>query len=127
MLSDKVHVLIKSLNACHVGLWIIRKFYFLSTTNTLCAPVKVSHIYRTSHLTGNCVEACLPSLHWLTSAFWCEGKMYDRGSLHFIDDAERYVASSLSVYRDASELTKKPSKWTPEEFALDHAVWLTAH
>ena len=87
MLSDKVHLLIKSLNACHVGLCIIRKFYFLSTTDALCAPIEISHIYRTSYLACDCVEACLPSLYWLACSFWSKCKMHNRRALHFVDYA----------------------------------------
>ena len=72
MLSDKVHFLIKSLNACHIGFCIIRKSYFLSAADALCTPVEISHIYRTSYLACDSVETCLPSLHWLTCAFRCE-------------------------------------------------------
>ena len=126
MLSDKVHFLIKSLNASHVGLRVIRKFYFLSTAYALCTPVEVSHIYRTSYLARDSMETCLPSLHWLASAFRCECKVYDRRLLHLVDYAECNVAASLSVYRNTSEFAEKPSEWTPEKLALDHAVRFSA-
>ena len=106
MLSDKVHFLIKSLNACHIGFCIICKFYFLSAADALCAPVEISHIYRTSNLACDSVEACLPSLDWLACAFRCKSKVYNRSSLHLIDYAESYVATSFSVYRDAAELAE---------------------
>ena len=78
MLPDKVHVLIKGLNACHVGLCVIRKFNFMSSAYTLGAPVEISHIHGTSYLTGNCVEACLPALYRLACAFRSERQMHDR-------------------------------------------------
>ena len=127
MLSDKVHFLIKSLNTCHVGLWIIRKFYFLSTAYALCSPVEVSHIYRTPHLACDCMESCLPSLCRLACAFRSKSKVNDRGSLHFIDDAEGYGATSLSVYGYTSELTEKPSERAPKKLTLYHTVWFSAY
>ena len=127
MLTDKVHFLIKSLNACHIGFCIICKFYFLSAADALCAPVKVSHIHRASYLACDSVESCLPSLYWLACAFWCKSKVYNRSSFHFINYAEGYVAASLSVDRYAAEFTEKPSERSPEKFALDHAVWFTTN
>ena len=127
MLSDKVHFLIKSLNASHVGLRVIRKFYFLSTAYALCTPVEVSHIYRTSYLARDSMETCLPSLCRLAGAFRSKSKVNDRCSLHFIDNAEGYAAASLSVYRYASKLAEKPSERAPEKLALDHAVRLAAY
>ena len=126
MLSDKVHFLIESLNACHIGFCVIRKFYFLSAADALCTPVEVSHIHRTSYLACDSMETCLPSLHWLASAFRCECKVDDRRLLHLVDYAECNVAASLSVYRNTSELAEKPSEWTPEKLALDHAVRLSS-
>ena len=127
MLSDKVHLLIKSLNACHVGFCVIRKFYFLSTADAFCAPVEISHIYRTSYLTCDGMETCFPSLDWLACSFRCERQMYYWSIFHLIDHAKGHIAASLSVNRYAAELAKKPSEWTPEKFAFDHAVWLSAH
>ena len=127
MLSDKVHVLIKGLNACHVGLCVIRKFNFLSSAYALCAPVEISHVYRTSHLAGNCMEACLPALYRLACAFRSKCQMHYGSPFHLIDDAESHIAASLSVHRNASQLAQKPSERTPEKFSLDHAVRLAAH
>ena len=76
MFSDKVHVLIKSLNACHVGFCVIRKFYFLSAAYSLGTPVEIAHINRASHLFCYGVEACFPSFYWFSCAFRCEGEMY---------------------------------------------------
>ena len=109
MLSDKVHLLIKSLNACHVGFCVIRKFYFLSAADALSTPVEVSHIYRTSYLACDSVETCLPSLYRLTCAFRCKSEVYYRCLLHLTDYTEGNVASSLSVDRDTAELAEKPS------------------
>ena len=109
MLSDKVHFLIKSLNACHVGFCIIRKFYFLSAAYSFCAPVEVSHIDGTSDLACDGMETCLPSLHRLACSFRCKSKVYDRCILHLVDYADGHVASPLSVNRYATELAQKPS------------------
>ena len=127
MLSDKVHVLIEGLNACHVSFWVIRKFYFLSTADALCSPIEITHVYRASYLAGDCVETCLPSLDWLACAFRCKSKVYNRSSLHLIDYAEGYVAASLSVDRNSSEFAEKPSERSPEKFSLNHTVRLSAH
>ena len=127
MLSDKVHFLIKSLNACHIGFCIICKFYFLSAADALCAPVEISHIYRTSYLACDSVEACLPSLDWLACAFRCKSKVYNRSSLHLIDYAEGYVAASLSVDRNTAEFAQKPSEWSPEKLTFNHAVRLATY
>ena len=127
MLTDKVHFLIKSLNACHIGFCIICKFYFLSAADALCAPVKVSHIHRASYLACDSVESCLPSLYWLACAFWCQSKVYNGSFLHFVDYAEGNVATSFSVYRYTAQFAEKPSEWAPEKLTLDHAVWLAAN
>ena len=127
MLSDKVHFLIKSLNACHVGFCVIRKFYFLSAAYSFCAPVEVSHVDRTSNLACDGVETSLPSLYRLACSFRCESKVYDRSLLHLIDNAEGYVAASLSVNRYATELAEKPSEWAPENLSLDHAVRFSSY
>ena len=127
MLSDKVHVLVKSLNACHVGLCIIREFYFLSAAYSFRAPVKISHIYRASNLTCYGMETCLPSLYRLACAFRCEGEVYYRSSFHFIDYAQGNIAASFPVNRYAAKLAEKPSKRAPEKFSLDHTVRLTSY
>ena len=127
MLSDKVHFLVKSLNASHIGLCVIRKFYLLSAADALCAPVKISHVYRTSYLTGDCVETCLPSLYRLASSFRSKSEMYDRSALHFVDYAKCNIAATFSVYRNSSHLAEKPSEWSPEHFSLYHAVRLAAY
>ena len=123
MLSDKMHFLIKSLNACHVGFSVIREFYFLSTAYTLGPPVKISHIYRASNLTGYGMETCLPSFYRLACAFRCKGEVYDRSSFHLIDHAESYIASSLSVNWYASKFAEKPAERTPEKFAFIICQW----
>ena len=127
MLSDKVHVLIEGLNACHIGFCIICKFYFLSAADALCTPVKISHVYRTSYLTGDCVETCLPSLDRLAGSFRSKRKMNDRSALHFVDYAKCNIAATFSVDRNSSHLAEKPSEWSPEQFSLYHAVWLAAY
>ena len=127
MSSHKVHLFIKSLDACHVGLRIIRKFYFLSTAYAFCSPVEVSHIYRTSNLAGDCMESCLPSLCRLAGSFGCKSQVNDRGSFHFIDDTECYCATSFPVYRYASKLAEKPSERSPEKFTLYHAIRLASY
>ena len=127
MLSDKVHFLIESLNACHIGFCVIRQFYFLSTAYPLCTPIEISHIDWTSYLACNSMETCLPSLHWLACSLRCKSKVYDRSILHLVDYAECNVAASLSIYRNAAELAEKPAEWSPEKLTLDHAVWLAAY
>ena len=127
MLSDKVHVLIEGLNACHVSFWVIRKFYFLSTADALCSPIEISHVYRASYLAGDCVETCLPSLDRLAGSFRSKRKMNDRSALHFVDHAKCNIAATLSVNRNTSKLAEEPSERSPEHFSLDHAVWLSAY
>ena len=105
MLSDKVHFLIQSLYACHIGFCIIRQFHLLATADTLGSPVEIAHIYRTSDFSGYSMEACLPSLYRLAGAFRREGKMHDFLCLHLFDDAEGNIASFLPVNRNASELS----------------------
>ena len=122
MFADKLHIFVECLNAGHIRLSIVCKLYLVATADTLCAPVEISHIYRTSYLTCNCVEACLPSFDCLASSFRCESEMNDILALHLLDDAEGNVAASFSVNRNASKLTEKPSERAPEHFALDHTV-----
>ena len=127
MLSDKVHLLIKSLNAGHVGFCVIRKFYFLSVADAFGSPVELSHIYWASDLACYGVETGLPSLDRLACALWCKCKVHDRCLFHFVDYAESDIASSFSVNRNTSHLAENPSERSPEQFTLDHAVWLASY
>ena len=127
MFSYELHILVKSLDACHIGLCVICEFHLVSSADALGAPIKVTHIYRASNLAGDCMEAGLPSLHSFAGALWSKCKMYDIFALHLLDYAQCYVAASLSVHRDASELSEKPSERSPEHLSLDHAVWLSAY
>ena len=127
MLSDQVHFLIKSLNACHIGLCVIRKFYLLSAADAFCTPVEISHVYGTSDLTCYGMESCLPSLYRLACAFRCKCQVYHRRLFHFMDDAESNVAASLPVYRYAAKLAEQPSERTPEKFTFYHAVRFSSH
>ena len=96
MLSDKVHFLVQSLYACHVGFSIVGKFYFMSAADTLGAPVEVAHVYRTSYLPGDSVEACLPALYWLACAFRGKCEMHDRSPFHFVNDTAGCLMSLKS-------------------------------
>ena len=127
MFSGKMHFFIKRLDTCHISLCIIRKFNFMTTADAFCSPVEISHIYRTSYLTRNCVEAGLPTFYRLACSLWCKCKVYNRSPLHLIDYAESYVASSFAVNRNASKLAQKPSERSPEKFSLDHAVRLSTN
>ena len=127
MLSDKVHFLIQSLYACHVGFSIVCKFHFMSTADPLGSPVEIAHIYRTSYLSCDSVESCLPTLYRFARAFRGKSEMYDRCPFHLVYHAESHVTSSLSVYRDSSHLAKQPSERAPEKFSLYHAVRLSAY
>ena len=69
MFSGKMHLLVDLLDACHVGLRIIRKLNFISAAHTLGSPVEISEIYRASHFAGNGMESCLPTLYRLAGAF----------------------------------------------------------
>ena len=122
MFTYELHILVKSLNACHISLCVICEFHLVASADALCSPIEISHIYRTSHLACNCVETCLPSFDWLACSFRCESEMNDILALHFLDDAEGNVAAPFSVNRNASKLTEKPSERAPEHFALDHTV-----
>ena len=127
MFSDKMHLLIEGLDALHVGSCIVSQLDLLAAADALCAPVEITHVYRTSDLAGDCVESCLPSLHRLTCSFRCECKVHYLAGLHLPDDAEDNVAASFSVYRDTSELTEKPSERPPEKLSFYHAVRLAAN
>ena len=109
MLSDKVHVLIKSLNAYHVCLCVIRKFYLVSAADALRAPVEISHVYRTTYLACDSVESCFPTLYRLTGSFWCKGEMDCLLCLHLLDDAQDDVTAFLPVDRNAAKLAEEPS------------------
>ena len=127
MFADKVHLLIQCLYALHVCSCIVSQLDLVAATDALCAPVEVAHVYRATYLAGDCVEAGLPSFDRLTCSFWSKCKVHNLTCLHFLDHAQNYIAASLSVYRDSSELALKPSEWSPEKFSLYHAVRLTAH
>ena len=127
MLAYKLHLLIERLYSCQICLWIVSKLYLVTSADALCAPIEISHINRTSDFACNCMESCLPALYRLAGSFWCQSKVYDLLSLHLLDDTEGYVAASLSVYRNASHLSEKPSERSPEQFSLDHAVWFAAY
>ena len=127
MFSYELHVLVKSLDACHIGLCVICEFHLVSSADALGAPIKVTHIYRASNLAGDCMEAGLPSLDWFSGTFRCEGQMNDLAAFHLPDDTQGYIASPLSVYRYTAKFSEEPSERTPEKFSLDHAVRLSAH
>ena len=127
MLSYKVHLLVESLDACHIGLCIVCKLDLLAAAYTFCSPVEISHIDRTSHFTGDCMEAGLPTLYRLACSFRSEGEVHDFLSLHFLDHAQSNVTSSLSVNWNSTELPEKPAKRADKQFSLDHAVWLTTY
>ena len=127
MFSDKMHLLIEGLDALHVGSCIVSQLDLLAAADALCTPVEVSHVYWASDLAGDCVESCLPSLYRLACSLRCKCKVHYLAGLHFPDDAEDNVAASLSVNRDTSELTEKPSERTPEELSLYHAVRLATY
>ena len=127
MLSDEVHFLVESLDACHVGLCIIGKLDLLTAAHSLGSPVEIAHIDGTSDFACYSMETGLPTLHGLACAFRCKCKMYDLLCLHLLDYAESHIASSLSVNRDSSHLAEKPSERTDEQLSLYHAVWLSAY
>ena len=127
MLADKVHLLIKSLNACHICLSIICELYLMAAAHALCTPVEISHVYRTADLTGDSVETGLPTLYRLACSLWCKCKVNDLLCLHLSDYAECYTAASLSVDRNTTHLTEKPAERTYEKIALHHAVRFSSH
>ena len=127
MLSNKMHLLIKSLDTCHVRLRVIGQLHLLTTADMLGAPVEISHVDRTSHLACNGVEACLPTLYRLACSFWSKREMCCRKGFHLLDHAQGYITASLSVNRYATELAQKPSERTYEKFTLYHAVRLSAY
>ena len=127
MLSHEMHLLVKSLDTCHVSSSIISKFHFLTAADVLCSPVEISHIYRTSDFACYCVETCLPTLYRLTGSLRCKCQMYDLLGLHLLDHTKSDVAASLSVHRNATKLSQKPSERTDKHFTFYHAVRLTAH
>lgn len=126
MFSGKMHFFIESLDACHVGFRIISKFHFMTAAHPFCAPVEISHIYGTSHLTGDSVESGLPAFYRLAGTLRCKSKMYHRGLLHLVDDAEGDIAASFPVNRDSAHLAQKPSEWAPEKLTFNHTVRLAA-
>jgi len=127
MFSGKMHFFIKSLDACHICLRIVGKFYLLSTTHSFCSPVEISHIYRASHLAGDGVETGLPAFYWLAGSFRSKGKVYYRSVFHLVDDAQSHIAAFLSVNRNSAQFSQKPSERTPEKFTLDHTVRLATY
>ena len=127
MLSYEMHLLVKSLNTCHVSLRIVSEFYLLTAADVLCSPVEISHIYRTSDFACYCVETCLPTLYRLACSLWSKCQMCCRESFHLLDYAESDVAASLSVHRNSTKLSQKPSERTDKHFTFYHAVRLTAH
>ena len=127
MLADKVHFLVEGLDALHVGSCIVGQLDLLAAADALCAPVEISHIHRAANLAGNCVETGLPSLYRLTCSLRCKCKVHYLACLHLPDDAEDNVAASLSVNRNTSELTEKPSERAPEELSFYHAVWFATY
>ena len=126
MLADEVHFLVHCLDAYYVCSCVVCQLNLMAAADTLCAPVEITHVYRTSHLACDSMETCLPSLDRLTCTFRCECKVNDLLRLHLLDDAESDVATSFSVYRDSSHLAEKPSERAPEKLSLDHAVRLSA-
>ena len=127
MLSDEMHLLVKSLNACHVGFRVISELHLLATADMLGAPVEIPHIHRASYLASDGVESCLPALYRLACSFWSKREMCCRKGFHLLDHAQGYITASLSVNRYAAELAKKPSERTYEKFSLYHAVRLSAY
>lgn len=127
MFSDKVHLLVEGLYALHVCSCIVGKFYLLAAADALCAPVEVTHVYRAANFAGDCVESGLPSFYRLACSLRSEREVYDLACLHLLDYAEDYVAASLSVNRDTSELAEKPSERAPEKLTFHHAVRLAAY
>ena len=127
MLADKVHLLIQCLYALHVCSGIVSQLDLVAAADTLCAPIEIAHVYRTSYFAGDCVETGLPSSDRLACSFRCKCKVDDLACLHLLDDAEDNIAASLSVYRDSSKLAEKPSERSPEQLTLHHAVRLAAY
>ena len=127
MFSDKVHLLIKSLDAYHVSLCIICQFDLVTSADAFGPPVEISHVYRTSHLACDSVETCLPSFYRFACTLRSKSEMYDIFALHLLDYAESHIAASFSVHRYTSHLSQKPSKRPYKEFSLHHAVRLTAY
>ena len=127
MLAHEMHLLVKSLDTCHVSSSIISKFLFLTAADVLCSPVEISHIYRTSDFACYCVETCLPTLYRLACSFRSKCQMCCRESFHLLDDTKSYIAASLSVHWNAAKLSQKPSERTDKHFTFYHAVRLAAH
>ena len=127
MISYEVHFLVHSLDTLHISSCVIGKLYLVATADAFCSPVEISHIYRTSDLACDSVETCLPALYRLACSFRCEGEVNHLLCLHLPDHAENYIAASLSVDRNSSELAEKPSERSPEKFSLDHTIRLSAH
>ena len=127
MFCDKVHFLIKFLYSGHVRSCIFGEFHLLSSADALGSPVEITHVYRASYLSCDGVESCLPALYRLACAFRSKGQMDGLLCLHLLDYAERGIAASLSVHRDASHLAEQPTERAPEQFSLDHAVRLSAY
>lgn len=126
MLSDKVHFLIQSLYTFHISSGIIRQLHFLASAYALCAPIEISHIYRTSHFSGYSMEAGLPTLYRLAGTFRSKSQMNCFLRFHLLDDAECYIASFFSVYRNASKFSQKPSHRSPEKLTFHHTIWLSS-
>ena len=127
MLSDKVHIFIQLLYALHIGSCIVSQLDLVAAADTLCAPIEIAHVYRTSYFAGDCVETGLPSFYRLACSLRSEREVYDLACLHLLDYAEDYVAASLPVNRDTSELAEKPSERAPEKLTFHHAVRLAAY
>ena len=127
MLSDQMHFLIESLDACHVSFRVVCKLDLLSATDTFGAPVEISHIDRTTDLSCYCVKSCLPSLDRLACTFRSKSQMNNLPAFHLVYYAYGYIAASLSVYRYAAKLSEKPPERAPEEFPFDHTVWFASY
>ena len=127
MFSGKMHLLVDLLDACHVGLRIIRKLNFISAAHTLGSPVEISEIYRASHFAGNGMESCLPTLYRLAGAFRSKREVYAWFLFHLLDYAQEHCGGVFPVNRNAAELSEQPAERAFEEFALYNAVRLSAY
>ena len=102
MLAHEMHLLVKSLDTCHVSLRIVSEFYLLTAADVLCSPVEISHIDGASYFASYCVKTSLPSLYRLACSLWSKCKVYYLLSLHLSDDAENDIAAPFSVYWNTS-------------------------
>ena len=127
MLSDKVHFLIQSLYTFHISSGVIRQLHLLATADTLGSPVEIAHIDRAADLACNSMKTGFPTLYRLARAFRCKSKMHDFLRFHFLYHTQYDVASLLSIDRDTSKFAKQPSERSPEQFTLDHTVWLSTY